>query len=92
MGRLESSQHPVILSAVINVPKCSNMKTEREMENTNRKGSYETDPENDHQSSKKKVKDYVKERKRKKDRKRDVSFIYPHASMLLIKEGEDMRA
>lgn len=24
--------------------------------------------------------------------KRDVSFIYPHASVLLVKEGEDMRA
>lgn len=78
MRRLESSQHPVILSAVINVPKCIDMKTEREKGNTNRKGSYETDPENDHQSSEmqENTKDYVKERKRKRDGKKEMSLLF----------------
>lgn len=33
--------------------------------------------------------EYLKERKRKKER--DVSFIYSHASVPLVKEGEDTR-
>lgn len=61
------------------------MKTEREKENSDRKGSKETTTENDHQSSKKKVKEEVKGRKHKTDRKREMSCLFtrmPQCSLL----------
>lgn len=68
------------------------MKIERGKENSDRKGSKETNTGNDHRSSKKKVKDSVKERKHKTERKREMSLLFTHMPQCsLLRRGTPQR-